>query len=310
MADAYAVAELNRQRRHRRAANGLLGYKIGFTNRSIWDALRRARADLGPGVGQHGSAARRHAGARSRCTGLVQPRLEPEVMFGFASSPRRGMDEAELVGCIEWVAHGFEIVHTHFADWRFAAADTVADFALHGRLFVGPRVPIERFADPRAELAALKVRLLCGDRAGRRRRGHASCSTVRSTALRIWVDAMAAQAHGWQVNAGDIVSTGTLDRCLAALAGPDAGGRNSATSGCRGCAWVSRPEARRGPVAWFRICGSATTTRRTDPSERWQSGRMYLTRNQACGIPYRGFESLPLRQLNAPMPALCGHCAF
>ena len=31
-------------------------------------------------------------------------------------------------------------------------------------------------------------------------------------------------------------------------------------------------------------------------AERWQSGRMYLTRNQAYGFPYRGFESLPLRQ--------------
>ena len=33
-----------------------------------------------------------------------------------------------------------------------------------------------------------------------------------------------------------------------------------------------------------------------DNAERWQSGRMYLTRNQAYGFPYRGFESLPLRQ--------------
>ncbi len=30
--------------------------------------------------------------------------------------------------------------------------------------------------------------------------------------------------------------------------------------------------------------------------ERWQSGRMYLTRNQAMGRPIRGFESHPLRQ--------------
>lgn len=30
-------------------------------------------------------------------------------------------------------------------------------------------------------------------------------------------------------------------------------------------------------------------------AERWQSGRMYLTRNQAYVQTYRGFESLPLR---------------
>jgi hypothetical protein len=32
-----------------------------------------------------------------------------------------------------------------------------------------------------------------------------------------------------------------------------------------------------------------------DPAERWQSGRMYLTRNQAYVQAYRGFESHPLR---------------
>lgn len=31
--------------------------------------------------------------------------------------------------------------------------------------------------------------------------------------------------------------------------------------------------------------------------ERWQSGRMHRTRNAAYGQPYRGFKSLPLRQL-------------
>ena len=31
-------------------------------------------------------------------------------------------------------------------------------------------------------------------------------------------------------------------------------------------------------------------------SERWQSGRLYLTRNQAMSYGIRGFESLPLRQ--------------
>ncbi len=52
------------------------------------------------------------------------------------------MDEAALLGCIAWVAHGFEIVHSMFAGWRFAAADTVAAFALHGAYRLGPRRPI------------------------------------------------------------------------------------------------------------------------------------------------------------------------
>ena len=41
--------------------------------------------------------------------------------------------------------------------------------------------------------------------------------------------------------------------------------------------------------------------------ERWQSGRLYLTRNQAMSYGIRGFESLPLRQVasnQAPFVAL------
>ena len=117
-------------------------------------ALRRLRADLGAGLGHARSSASTAPRRASRWRASSQPRLEPEIMFGFARAPRAGMSVAELAGCIEWVAHGFEIVHTHFADWRFAAADTVADFALHGRLFVGPRVPIERFSPTAATRAS------------------------------------------------------------------------------------------------------------------------------------------------------------
>ena len=37
-------------------------------------------------------------------------------------------------------------------------------------------------------------------------------------------------------------------------------------------------------------------------TERCQSGRMGLTRNQVYGLPYRGFESHPLRQINKKAP--------
>src|SRR5206468_9033284 len=119
--------------------------------------------------------------------GLSQPRLEPEVMFGFARAPRAGMTTEALRRCLEWVAHGFEIVHTHFEGWRFAAADTVADFALHGRLFVGRRMPVARFADLRGELAGLRVEL----RAGGRTVDEGVGTNVLDgplDALRIWVD--------------------------------------------------------------------------------------------------------------------------
>jgi 2-keto-4-pentenoate hydratase len=128
--------------------------------------------------------------------------------------PAAGMSLVELAGCIAWIAHGFEIVHTRFAAWRFAAADTVADFALHGRLFVGPRVPIDRFIDSgagavAAQLAALRVTLSCDGR-----EVEEGCAEIVLDgplhALRAWVDAMAARPERWPIVAGDIVTTGTI----------------------------------------------------------------------------------------------------
>ena len=43
------------------------------------------------------------------------------------------------------------------------------------------------------------------------------------------------------------------------------------------------------------FCGSHPLPSPSGPPERWQSGRMRLTRNQVCPQGYRGFESHPLR---------------
>jgi 2-keto-4-pentenoate hydratase len=136
LAEAYAIADQTRRRRLARGER-LLGYKIGFTNRSIWQRYGVHAPIWGP-VWDRTVAQIEGTRHTVSLAGLVQPRLEPEIMFGFARAPAAGMDVPDLVGCIDWVAHGFEIVHTHFDDWRFAAPDTVADFALHGRLMVGP----------------------------------------------------------------------------------------------------------------------------------------------------------------------------
>lgn len=69
---------------------------------------------------------------------FVEPRLEPEIVFGLSTSPDSAEPDA-LWRCVEWVAHGFEIVQSPFPGWKFTAAQTVAVQALHGALLVGPR---------------------------------------------------------------------------------------------------------------------------------------------------------------------------
>ena len=205
--EAWATADLLRRLRLERGERPL-GYKIGFTNRGIWDRYSVHEPIWAP-VWDTTLEQVEGGEARVSLARFSQPRLEPEVMFHFARAPRAGMSEAELAGCVDWLAHGYEIVHTHSADWRFKVADTVADFGLHGRLFVGKHVPISAFADPKRELAALHVDLLEGGEVIDQ--GDATIVLDGPlTALRLWVDAMAAQPHRWPIGAGDIVTTGTI----------------------------------------------------------------------------------------------------
>jgi 2-oxo-3-hexenedioate decarboxylase len=209
MSDAYVVAdELRRMRLVR--GERTLGYKIGFTNRGIWARYGVFEPIWGP-VWDTTLERVDDARATVSLAQFAAPRLEPEIMFGFARTPAAGQSREELFDCIEWVAHGFEIVDTHFAGWRFAAADTVADFALHGRLFVGPRVPVARFdrACVAAELAATEVVLMCDGRDVETGRADIVLDGPLH-ALRLWVHAMAAQPQRWPIAAGDIVTTGTI----------------------------------------------------------------------------------------------------
>ena len=42
----------------------------------------------------------------------AEPKIEPEIIVGLCAVPSPGMDDAALLSCIGWVAHGFEIVQS------------------------------------------------------------------------------------------------------------------------------------------------------------------------------------------------------
>lgn len=207
VADAYRVAD---RLRGLRIGRGEVprGYKIGFTNRGIWARYGVFAPIWGP-VWASTLTLLEGSDATLSLAGLVEARIEPEIVFGFRRAPAAGMDEAELTGCIEWVAHGVEIVHTHFDDWRFEAADTVADFALHGRLLVGPRVPVQRFASLGSELAALRLELLQAGAPVDAGDGRIVLDGPLS-ALQVWLEAMRTHSPQWTVKPGDVVTTGTI----------------------------------------------------------------------------------------------------
>ena len=52
------------------------------------------------------------------------------------------MDEHALLGCIDWIAHGFEIVQSVYPSWILTGPESAAAFGLHGALFIGERHPV------------------------------------------------------------------------------------------------------------------------------------------------------------------------
>jgi len=206
---AYAVL---REIQARRAASGWrpVGRKIGFTNRTIW-----GRYSVDRPMWAHIYAHTVHPAVNGYATfalsGLVQPRIEPEVVFGLRHPVPEAGDARAVLEAVEWVAAGFEVVQSHFPDWKFRAADCTAAFGLHGALIVGPMKSLDDHSRDRLALTLpdFEVTLYRGAEIVDRGRGsHALDSPA--LALQHLARLLASQPEALPLGAGEIVTTGTL----------------------------------------------------------------------------------------------------
>lgn len=207
---AYAAAAAVRTLRRARGEEPV-GRKIGFTNRALWTQYGIDRPIFGD---MYAQSVRPLAPSEPvRLAAFCEPLIEPEIALRLARAPEPGMDERALLDCVEWVAHGFEIVQSIFPGWRFGVADTVAAFGMHGAFRFG--APLSLDAGNRdsvfAALPALAVALFRDDTAIETGRGTDVLGGPLS-ALRHLVDMLAADPHNPQLAAGEIVTTGTLTR--------------------------------------------------------------------------------------------------
>jgi 2-keto-4-pentenoate hydratase len=210
--DVAAGYEVLREIEARRVASGWrpVGRKIGFTNRTIWPrygVYLPMWAHVWSHTVHHATANRATLGL----TPFVQPRIEPEVVFRLKAPVPATADAHAVLGCIEWIAPGFEIVQSHFPDWKFAAADCTAAFGLHAALVVGePRAVTDR---NRAQLAAaLPGFTLTLRRAGAVIDTGVGASVLDSPALALvhLAQVLAGQPQFAPLAAGEIVTTGTV----------------------------------------------------------------------------------------------------
>ena len=191
----------------------MLGRKIGFTNRTIW-AEYGVYAPIWGYVYDRTVRNLADIGGAFPLAGLAEPRIEPEIVFGLARAPAPGMDDTNLLGCVEWVAHGFELVQSIFPNWKFAAADTVACNGLHGALLIGERHPVGARADEWLRtLTAFDIDLKCNGALMDRGRAGNVMEGPLST-LRHVMDLLAKDGANPPLAAGEIITTGTLTRAL------------------------------------------------------------------------------------------------
>lgn len=186
-----------------------VGYKIGFTNRSIWPIYGVDQPIWGP---VYDSTVEQLATDRGAIDAklFVEPRIEPEIVFGLGSRPL-STAFADLVAAIDWYAHGFEIVQSIYPNWKFNGAEAFAAQGMHGALKIGHRHPLRSLADPVAQLAAIKISLSMN---GQLQEQGAGSNVLGGPIQALAHFAVELAKRGVSLQAGDIITTGTLTDAL------------------------------------------------------------------------------------------------
>lgn len=206
-ARAYAIASEVHAGRMSRGEKSV-GRKIGFSNRSIWPTYG-VYAPIWGHVYDSTLLCAPDGVAHFALGPLLQPRLEPEIQLHFARTPPVTRDEAAILRCIDWISHGFEIVQCPFRDWSFKAVDSIAAGALHAALIVGRPVAVAEIEDCAEKLKSFTITLSKDGVEQARGRGSNALDSPLLAFAHL-AEVLAAQARAAPVQAGEIVTTGTL----------------------------------------------------------------------------------------------------
>ncbi len=228
-ADRERLQDLTAARDFQAAVNELrlargerpLGFKIGFTNRSLWPLYNVFhpiwapvwdrtvyQSDAGPSV-QIVDIDMNAIG--KPLSSFLLPRLEPEIVLGLRHAPASSSLD-DVADSVEWVAHGFEIVQCIYPDWSFTAAESFAAQSLHGALLVGPRRKVLNHGQLAAFLSAVRLNMTCNGGVIADGDGTAVLDGPIQAFAHL-VEMLAGQpslAEPLRLQAGSIITTGTL----------------------------------------------------------------------------------------------------
>ena len=219
-AAAYAVADLVHAMRLAEGARAV-GRKIGFTNPAMW-AQYGVSAPVWAYVYDTTVtylADTSNAPATCSLRNFVNPKIEPEIIFHFHSAPPPDGDVAAVLACIDWIAHGFEMVQSPYPDWKFQAPDAIAVGSLHARLLVGKRQPVDTLgANLQEALAAFTLALSCDGQLLETGKG-ANVLGHPLSAVKHLMQVLASQSPHQPLQANELVTTGTVTSAYSVQAG-------------------------------------------------------------------------------------------
>ena len=184
----------------------LMGRKIGFTNKGIWDIYGVDRPIWGD---MRSSSVHFYDDGQAELdlSRFCEPRIEPEVVICLKDTIPVSADDTDIVRAIDWVAPGFEIVDSIYPNWSFSVSDAIATGSLHGCLLIGTKS--KPTAQTAMELLLLKVCLL--NEGMLVEEGHgANVLDGPISAIRFLMAGIAAMAGQRPLAAGDIITTGTM----------------------------------------------------------------------------------------------------
>ena len=219
--DAYEIAKCTHDSR---IAQGEvpIGRKIGFSNRKMWP-LYGASAPLTEPIWAplfESSVEFAMDNVALHCLKKAQqPRIEPEIVFKLSRTPEADITLDGMADCLEWMAHGFEVVVSPYPDWKFEPADAVAAFGLHRALIVGePRLLSSQTRRNLAQvLGCATVSLSCADTSGTSLRAAGFGSDVLDSPLHaLWNlhQQLQKQTTFTQLQAGELITTGSWTDAL------------------------------------------------------------------------------------------------
>ena len=219
MADAYVVADLIHAMRLAEGARAV-GRKIGFTNPAMW-----AQYGVGAPVWAYmydttvTYLANMPDVPTCSLRGFVQPKIEPEIIFHFHSAPPPDGDMAAVLACVDWVAHGFEMVQSHYPGWKFQAPDAIADWGMHARLLVGKPQAVDTLgADLQEALAAFTLVLSEGGTVRETGQGANVLGNPLAAVVHL-MQVLASQSPHQPLQANEIVTTGTVTSAYSVQTG-------------------------------------------------------------------------------------------